>query len=76
MGSNITDSKVIQKKIYSYYKQLFGRRERSRLRLGDTAWGQNFRLAEADVEWITRPFTIKELKKSVLEMKADTAPDI
>lgn len=73
-GESVTDQCKIKEIIYSYYKQLFGSKERKGVSLSIMAWSEQGRVTEEENKIITRPFTIEEAEKVVMEMKDNTAP--
>ena len=70
----MSDPDGIQNVIYSYYKDLFGHRIRSKASLKPSAREHSLRLGDEDVAWLTRPFTLEEVKQAIFYMKEDSAP--
>ena len=73
-GSIVTDPSQIQEIIYAYYKDLFGKGQPRKVSLMPGVWPSERKLSMADNEMLNRTFTEEEVKKSVFEMKENTAP--
>ena len=61
-GIEVTDPLQIQKMIYDYYKQLFGYREKSNVKLDSNVWMNNGGLSDSDRVDLCKPFTEAEVK--------------
>ena len=61
-GVEVTDPLQIQKMIYDYYKQLFGYREKSNVKLDSNVWMNNGGLSDSDRVDLCKPFTEAEVK--------------
>ena len=61
-GVEVTDPLQIQKMIYDYYKQLFGYREKSNVKLDSNVWMNNGGLSNSDRVELCKPFTEAEVK--------------
>jgi hypothetical protein len=73
-GGEISETADLRKHIEAYYKQLFGREERGRLRLNRDFWDVEGSLSADEATTLIKPFTKKEIKDALDDMKSNTAP--
>jgi hypothetical protein len=64
----------LRKHIEDYYKQLFRREERGRLRLDRDFWDVDGSLSVDEAATLIEPFTEKEIKDALENMRPNTAP--
>jgi hypothetical protein len=72
-GVVLTDREQIQDTIYSFYKQLFGFRPKSTVGMDEGTCEGRGRLSQEDNEEILKPFSKEEVKKTIFEMKEESA---
>jgi hypothetical protein len=70
----ISDLAGLRQHIEGYYKNLFGKQERENIRLQEDIWESKGALSEWEVEILIEPFTKKEFKEALGEMKSNSAP--
>ena len=73
-GEATSDPNQIQKLIYDYYKQIFGRQQARFVGLSENVWAEHGRFSNLDNDELLKPFSIEEVKKTVFSMKENTAP--
>ena len=73
-GSVVTNPSDIQGVIYSYYKQLFGKKAPRTVSLAEDCWRSSGGLSGADNTELTKPFSEEEVRKVMFDMKENTGP--
>ena len=69
MGGATSDPDQIQKLIYDYYKQLFGRQQARCVGLSENVWAEHGRISNLDNDELIKPFSLDEVKQMVFSIK-------
>jgi mannosylglycoprotein endo-beta-mannosidase len=72
--SLLEDARDISNHIYSFYKELFTAGPRSGVSLVEDFWPVRARVSANDNMELTLPFSPDEVRRAIMEMKADSAP--
>jgi hypothetical protein len=72
----VSDLKLLRSHIERYYKDLFGEEERGQISLRDDLWVGQGCLNELEATSLVEQFLEKEIKESLDEMKANSAPGL
>ena len=59
-GESTTDPEQIQKLIYDYYKQLFGKQQVRSVGLSESTWAAKGRLTPSDNAEMLKPFSLEQ----------------
>ena len=73
-GGATSDPDQIQKLIYNYYKQFFGRQQANSVGLSENVWAEHGRLSNLDNDELIKPFSLDEVKQTVFSMKKKILP--
>lgn len=73
-SGEIRGQRDISNHIVEYYKQLFGQSDPCSMTLGDNFWPENLKLCEEDKLNLVLPFTLEEIKTSIMDMRDNSAP--
>jgi hypothetical protein len=73
-GQEIDEPKKLRVHIDNFYKNLFRRGDRGTLRLDENFLMSGGCLTEEDAKGLTKPFTEKEIKLALEEMRKNSAP--
>jgi hypothetical protein len=72
--TEISNPKELRLHIEGYYKQLFGREERGKIRLKEDVWGDQGHLDEREAGSLVGMFSEKEIKEALDDMKVNSTP--
>jgi hypothetical protein len=61
----IVEQELLVSHIYEFYRKLFGREERGKIRMATRMWKERGRLSRAQQESIVRPFTMEEVEIAI-----------
>jgi len=73
-NGEIRGQEEITKHIVAYYKDLFGPNDECSQKLKPNFWADSQCLLEGERDNLVRPFTLKEIKDAVMDMKENSAP--
>ena len=73
-NGEITGQSEITNHIVDYYKQLFGHNESCSFHLGKGFWPNDLKVSEEDKVELIKPFSMEEIKATVMDMKENSAP--
>jgi hypothetical protein len=72
----VSDLKLLRSHIERYYRDLFGEEERGQISPRDDLWVGQGCLNELEATSLVEQFSEKEIKESLDEMKANSAPGL
>jgi hypothetical protein len=70
----LEDAREISDHVYSFYKELFTAGPRSGISLSVNFWPVGAMVSDNENVELTRPFSPEEVRKAIMEMKANSAP--
>jgi hypothetical protein len=70
----LEDARDISDHVYSFYKELFTVGPRSGISLSVDFWPVGAMVSANENAELTRPFSLEEVGKAIMEIKADSAP--
>lgn len=73
-GHEVVDPTCLKNHITKYYEQLFGKAVTANMHLEPDMWPPEQQIQQSENEFLTRPFSLEEVDKTMKEMKNNTTP--